>query len=334
MEHHIFFLMLLFVASGHLIQDPSLDDHWEAWKESYQKTYKDKGYELSRRLIWEKNFHMIEEHNLKFSKGQSTFEMGINHLGDMTNEEINSMLNRFRIPDDNRNNFTDAKYTEPSDYQSSRGVNWVKKGYVTNVRDQGHCGSCWAFSATGALEGLLKKTTGKLVELSPQNLMDCSTDFGNHGCNGGYITRAFKYVMSNNGIDSEKSYPYKHKEGRCRYHLSGRAATCNSYKTIPWGSEKALQRAVASVGPVSVCIDASQSSFHYYKKGIYYEPLCSSQKINHAVLLVGYDNENDFDYWLVKNSWGTDWGNQGYIQMIRNRNNNCGISCLASYPTM
>ncbi|XP_028646959.2 procathepsin L-like [Erpetoichthys calabaricus] len=329
--------MLLFVASGHLIQDPSLDDHWESWKESYQKTYKDKGYELSRRLIWEKNFRMIERHNLKFSKGQSTFEMGMNHLGDMTNEEINSMLNGLRIPEDNRNNFTDATYaepSEPSDDQCSKRVNWVNRGYVTKVRNQGHCGSCWAFSATGALEGLLKRTTGRLVALSPQNLMDCSSDFGNHGCNGGYLTTSFKYVKLNNGIDSEKSYPYEHKEGRCRYCLRGRAATCKSYKTIPWGNEKALQRAVARVGPVSVGIDASQSSFHYYKKGIYYEPLCSSRKINHAVLLVGYDQMKGFDYWLVKNSWGTRWGNKGYIKMARNRNNNCGISCWASYPTM
>jgi len=213
-------------------------------------------------------------------------------------------------------------------------VNWVNKGAVTPIKNQGQCGSCWSFSATGSMEGqqFIKKNT--LVSLSEQNLVDCSTAQGNDGCNGGLMDQAFQYVISNKGIDTEASYPYTATgPNTCEYSAQNIGDTISGFQDITSGSESALQ--TASDGqPVSVAIDASNTSFQLYTSGVYYEPACSSSQLDHGVLVVGYGNDDsNTAYWLVKNSWGTDWGMNGFIQMSRNKNNNCGIATMASYPT-
>uniref|UniRef100_G3WEW8 Cathepsin S n=1 Tax=Sarcophilus harrisii TaxID=9305 RepID=G3WEW8_SARHA len=204
---------------------------------------------------------------------------------------------------------------------------------MNHLSDMGTCGSCWAFSAVGALEAQLKLKTGKLVSLSAQNLVDCSTNekYENHGCNGGCMTEAFQYIIDNNGIDSDASYPYKAKDGKCQYNPANRAATCSRYTELPYGSEDALKEAVANKGPVSVGIDASLPSFFLYKSGVYYDPSCT-QNVNHGVLVTGYGNLDGKDYWLVKNSWGLSFGDKGYIRIARNRGNHCGIANFPSYP--
>jgi cathepsin L len=209
-------------------------------------------------------------------------------------------------------------------------VDWTKQGWVTPVKNQGKCGSCWSFSATGALEGQNFNKTKVLVSLSEQNLIDCTTT--NYGCNGGATDYAFQYVQSNDGIDSEAAYPYTGQQGRCHYSASNNAATCSGFVDLPSGDEQALQRAVATIGPISVAIDASSFLFQMYHSGIYWNPFCSSKKLDHAVLVVGYGNYNGKPYWLVKNSWGTGWGQQGYVMMARNHGNMCGIATAASYP--
>ena len=144
---------------------------------------------------------------------------------------------------------------------------------------------------------------------------------------------AFQYIKFNHGIDSETWYPYHARDETCKYDPKHSGATDKGYKDIQSGSEADLQAAVATVGPISVAIDASASSFQFYKKGVYYEPGCSSQSLDHGVLAVGYGATKDGkNYWIVKNSWGTTWGDEGYILMSRNRNNNCGIATHASYP--
>merc|ERR1719206_1002878 len=178
--------------------------------------------------------------------------------------------------------------------------------------------------------------TGKLVSLSEQNLVDCSDAEGNMGCDGGLMDQAFNYTVINKGIDTEASYPYKAVDQQCMFNASNVGATISKWTDIPSGSEPDLMKAIATVGPISVAIDASEYTFQLYSSGIYYDPNCSSQFLDHGVLAVGYGSKKtgtNKDYYLVKNSWGTDWGMKGYIEMSRNRNNNCGIATQSSSPS-
>jgi len=161
--------------------------------------------------------------------------------------------------------------------------------------------------------------------------MDCSTAQGNQGCDGGLMTQAMDYIISNNGIDTEASYPYTAEDGTCTFQSSNVGATLTSYVNVNQGDENDLMAKVV-MAPTSVAIDASQSSFQLYTSGVYYEPSCSSTQLDHGVLAVGYGTSSGSDYWIVKNSWGTSWGMSGYIWMSRNKSNNCGIATMATLP--
>ncbi|XP_014460387.2 procathepsin L [Alligator mississippiensis] len=319
-----------------LALDPALEDGWRGWKSFHAKEYPEDD-EAFRKETWAKNLQRIKQHNLEASQGKHSYHLEMNHFGDLTDEEFNQVVNGF-IPDTAQQpGGMELLFQEPASPATPKEVDWRAKGYVTPVKNQGLCGSCWAFSATGALEGLVFNKTGKLVLLSEQNLMDCSWKLGNRGCRGGYITRAFQYVHDNGGINSERIYPYLGQDGsRCRYNIQDKAANCTSFRWVKQGSEAALEQAVATVGPVSVAVDASNFEFHFYRKGVFSDSHCS-QTVSHAMLAVGYgttqEDGKSKDYWILKNSWSERWGEQGYIRLWKG-DNHCGVANQASFPVL
>lgn len=307
--------------------DSILDKHWDLWKKTHHKKYQNEVEEMGRRGMWEKNLNHINQHNLEASLGLHTYTLGVNHMSDLTKEEMLKIFAPLRLPKDFKINPTPLNATKAEVPES---VDWRKAGLVTSVKNQGQCGSCWAFSAAEALEGLLAKTTGTLMSLSPQNLVDCSSKYGTNGCNGGLMHEAFEYVINNQGIDSAASYPYEAEVETCQYSASYKAASCSSYYFV-YKNEQSLKEACAAIGPISIAIDASD--IMQYTSGVYYNPLCGKD-LNHGVLLVGYgtDDITGLDYWLIKNSWGPNWGENGYIRMARNQNQMCGISLYSVFP--
>jgi cathepsin L len=281
---------------------------------------------LNRFEIFKSNMDFVRDWNAQ----GSTTVLGLNNLADLSNDEYRTLYLGTKI--DGSILLANAEPYVASDAPVADTVDWRTKNVVTPIKDQGQCGSCWAFSSTGSIEGAYALSKGKLVSLSEQNLMDCSTAYGNQGCNGGLMNSAFQYVIANKGIDTEASYPYQTKQGTCRFTAANVGATITSFKNVAAGNEASLVTAINSQ-PVSVAIDASHNSFQLYKSGVYYEAQCSSSRLDHGVLAVGYGTTDaGVDYYIVKNSWGTSWGTQGYIQMSRNKANNCGIATSASWP--
>ena len=298
--------------------------------QEYSKDYPDEITELRRHTIWQANKKYVDEHNQHLAD-RLGFTVGLNEYSDLDSAEFAKQLTGalpHSKPKPTGNTYVAVGSKIPT------SVDWRTKGVVTPVKNQGQCGSCWAFSCTGSLEGQHALKTGNLVSLSEQNLVDCSGSEGNEGCNGGWPQWADEYIIKNGGIDTEASYPYRAEDEKCRFKTADVGATCKSYTDITSEDEQALTEAIADVGPISVCIDASHASFQMYSKGVYYEPDCSETELDHCVLAVGYGTDDSKDMYIVKNSWGTSWGMQGYIYMSRNRNNNCGIATHASYPVV
>ncbi|KAK3771605.1 hypothetical protein RRG08_018327 [Elysia crispata] len=255
-----------------------------------------------------------------------------NKYSDMSSEEFRETMLSHTIHVKPGSDVSMGAAAAASDFP--KAVDWREKGYVTNVKDQGPCGSCWAFSTTGGLEGQHFKATGQLANLSESNLIDCTRRYGNLGCRGGFMDNAYQYIIDNGGIDTEQSYPYDPSEGLCFFTEKGIGATMSALKYVARKNETALQEAVANVGPVSVAINADL--FHNYGGGVFDHPECPDDKLDHAVLVVGYghDTVSGLDYWIVKNSWSESWGMRGYIWMARNKNNQCGIASMAMYPVV
>ncbi|VVC28253.1 Cathepsin propeptide inhibitor domain (I29),Cysteine peptidase, asparagine active site,Cysteine [Cinara cedri] len=312
-----------------------ISEEWNLFKVKFNKVYENVGEELFRKKLYLKNKIVIEEHNKLYKKGQATYKLKMNQFGDMANHEWKDMNGFNQILKNNIDDRDSVTYLSPENVNIPSSIDWRELGAVTPVKDQGHkCGSCWAFSSTGSIEGQQFRKTGKLVSLSEQNLIDCSRRFGNDGCRGGLMVQSFNYIKFNGGIDTEISYPYKGRNGFfCKYKSTNKGATVSGFVNIQRGDENTLAKAVATVGPVSIAIDASLDNFRFYDEGVFYEPTCSSVHLDHGVLAVGYNTtEAGEDYWIVKNSWGEEWGQGGYIWMARNKNNNCGIASMASYP--
>ncbi|XP_064467522.1 procathepsin L-like [Ornithodoros turicata] len=299
---------------------------WEHFKAVYGKHYEPEE-DAQRKALWEANVEVIRQHNEEYAMGLHTYTLGINRFSDLAPEERERFLGCHYQPVQTEPNVR-IHVRDPEDVLPKE-VDWRKEGYVTAVKDQGHCGSCWAFSATGAMEGQHFRQTANLVSLSEQNLVDCVNE--DAGCGGGNFVDAFDYVRVNGGIDTEASYPYQAVNTTCRYDAENVGATVEGSVEVKPGSEEDLLHAVATVGPVSVAMEVLDTFFSY-TGGIYQNRNCSSENVNHAVLAVGYGTEDGNDYWLLKNSWSEEWGAKGYFKLARNKDNMCGVATYAAYP--
>jgi len=312
----------------------SSDNQWESFKQTYGKSYSIKIEEELRRQIFNQRLTQIAQHNEEAANGKHSYTVGVNEFSDWSAEEL-KLRNGFKPEMKNFQNEVESfENVNLKDLPTS--VDWRTKGIVTPIKNQGQCGSCWAFAAVGSLEGQNALKTKTLTSLSEQNLVDCSWSQGDMGCLGGLPDNGYKYIISNKGIDTEKSYPYVGWPGFiCSYDAKNIGATVSKYVDLPSQDESALQKAVATVGPISIGMDASHDSFQTYKSGIYNDPACNATSLDHGVTVVGYGSDGaGKDYWWVKNSWGTSWGLAGYFKLARNQNNACGVSTMASYPVV
>uniref|UniRef100_A0A4W3JNP0 Pro-cathepsin H n=1 Tax=Callorhinchus milii TaxID=7868 RepID=A0A4W3JNP0_CALMI len=290
----------------------------------HNKHYSSEEYSYRLRTFIQ-NKRKVEEHN----SGQHSYRMGLNQFSDMTFSEFKKLY----------------LLREPQNCSATRGnhvlsmgpypdfVDWRTKGnYVTPVKNQGGCGSCWTFSTTGCLESAIAIKTGKLLSLAEQQLVDCAGAYKNHGCNGGLPSQAFEYIKYNGGLEAEKDYPYTAQDQHCQYQPNKAVAFVKEVVNITQYDENGIVDAVARLNPVSIAFEVTDDFFQY-EGGVYSNSNCDStpDKVNHAVLAVGYGVQNGTKYWIVKNSWGPEWGLNGYFYIIRGKNM-CGLAACPSYP--
>jgi len=295
------------------------------WKSSHGKSYASADLEAKALAAFSENEGIITEHN---ARGLS-YTLGHNSYSDLTWAEfkrtVMSELYTNRNPA-NKNRVHLSSIGKPL----ADSVDWVSAGAVTPVKDQQRCGSCWAFSTTGSVEGALAVASGKLVSLSEEQLVQCDHN-GDQGCSGGLMDNAFEWIESGNKLCTEADYPYTSGSGTtgtCKKTCTGEVSI-KSHKDVPQEDEDALKSAVATQ-PVSIAIEADKSAFQLYKSGVLDSSSCGKQ-LDHGVLIVGYGTDGGKDYWKVKNSWGATWGEEGYVRMVRGKNM-CGLAMSASYP--
>uniref|UniRef100_A0A0E0JU75 Uncharacterized protein n=1 Tax=Oryza punctata TaxID=4537 RepID=A0A0E0JU75_ORYPU len=308
---------------------------FEKFVAKYRKAYSSFEEKLRRFEVFKDNLNHIDEENKKVT----SYWLGLNEFADLTHDEFKAAYLGL-TPPARMNSKELFRYEEVDMAALPKEVDWRKKGAVTEVKNQGQCGSCWAFSTVAAVEGINAIVTGNLTALSEQELIDCDTD-GNNGCNGGLMDYAFSYIAANGGLHTEEAYPYLMEEGTCRRSSTegdddeaAAAVTISGYEDVPRNNEQALLKALAHQ-PVSVAIEASGRNFQFYSGGVFDGP-CGT-RLDHGVTAVGYGTASKgHDYIIVKNSWGSHWGEKGYIRMRRGTAKHdglCGINKMASYPT-
>jgi len=314
--------LILAVTFSYSLENAVLHDLYGQWKLAYKKVYTSASEESFRFATFLENYYTIIQHNAQ----DKSVTLGLNEFSDLTSEEFARFYTGL-LPKQTFDAETFVFNTE--DLPAS--IDWRAKGAVTDVKNQGMCGSCWAFSAIGALEGLYYLNNSQLLAFSEQNIVDCSAG---HGCLGGWMTDAFTYAAQG-GIETEDDYPYKGIiHGKCAFDSSKAHAVNTGYYNVTSSSSDQLKAALAQQ-PVSVAIQANQAVFQHYKGGVIQKD-CGS-KLDHGVLAVGYDTIEGVEAFIIKNSWGPKWGNSGYVYLSTDGSANgglgvCGILSVPSIP--
>eukprot|EP01018_Ginkgo_biloba_P006562 Gb_31936 [translate_table: standard] len=309
--------------------DDEIMEIYESWLAKHNKAYNGLVEKQNRFQIFKDNFLFIEQQN----KENRYYRLGLNKFADLSHEEFKARYVGTKLDVKKRlSRSPSPRYQYRNGENLPESVDWREKGAVAPVKDQGGCGSCWAFSAVAAVEGINQIVTKDLISLSEQELVSCDTSY-NEGCNGGLMDYAYEFIINNGGIDSEEDYPYKGIDTSCdSYRKNARVVTIDDYEDVPANDETSLQKAAANQ-PISVAIEGSGREFQLYDSGVF-TSRCGTE-LDHGVTLVGYGSDDGKDYWIVKNSWGKSWGEKGYIRMQRNIESStgmCGIAMEASYP--
>lgn len=305
------------------------------YAEKYNKVYAP--HEINIRFgAFLQNLERVQTHNQEAAEGKHSFTLAMNHLADLTDDEYKMMLGYKRSTTKPR---VQASYELKASRFSSEPASWDWREHnvVAPVKNQGQCGSCWAFSAIASMEGLLAKETGKIVELSEQELVDCVKGGVDDCQHGGEMQEGFEEIITHHGgkIDTEDQYKYTaESEGKCLADDSKAVGKFSGYANVTTGNEQALLTAAYQRPVVAVAIDASSFMFQLYHSGVFDYSMCKNDidGLDHGVAVVGYGSDGGSDYWIVRNSWGDSWGQSGYIWMSRNKNNQCGIATDASFP--
>jgi len=338
----IILLALFALGSASFFEPEQYQFLFTKWVQQHNKHY-DADEFFHRYSVFKENLDFVHKHNM----GGHSYTLAMNQFGDLTKKEftqrngyVSHKLNN--KPKARLGHVSHVNHEADGHVRNPTSVDWRAKGAVTGVKDQGQCGSCWSFSATGSIEGVWAiSNNGQITPLSEQQLMDCSTSYGNAGCEGGMMDPAFQYVIDNGGITTEADYAYTAKDGSCLVNSSTvYSARLSSYQDVTLYSDSAMETAVARQ-PVSIAIEADQQSFQFYSSGVYNDSSCGTQ-LDHGVLIVGYGVEGNQEYWIVKNSWGPSWGDAGYIRIARVPDSSipsggendgiCGVYMAPSYP--